>query len=87
MYRLKFNISEKAADCEKYFWFQGVRGEEMEFFIDLQNVETLNGVNDIKHKLNISDLGAGEHEMKIVVKAHMNLDSGIINKVSLIINS
>lgn len=87
MYRLKFNISEKAAGCEKYFWFEGVRGEEMEFFIDLQNVETLNGVNDIKHKLNISDLGAGEHEMKIVVKAHMNLDSGIINKVSLIINS
>ncbi len=86
MYRVKFNVPASQKSEKKYFWFEGIRGEEIGFFIDGRLVETVRDANDIKYNLPFDVDDNNEHEMRIVVKAYPGLDSGIINIVALRMN-
>ena len=83
MYRARFKLPANQIDKKNYFWFEGVRGEAVDFFIDKKPVMHIENAQDIKLNLEFVTCGGTDHELRIVVKGIGDNDSGIINKVSL----
>lgn len=83
MYRAKFRIPEVGGDGTKYFWFEGVRGANVEFFVDGKLVMAISDAEDVKINVPFDATAEDEHELRIVVEAKSDNDSGIVNKVSL----
>ena len=70
-------------DGTKYFWFEGVRGANVEFFVDGKLVMAISDAEDVKINVPFDATAEDEHELRIVVEAKSDNDSGIVNKVSL----
>lgn len=83
MYRARFKLSKAQIGIKNYFWFEGVRGETIDFFVDKKPVKHLDNAQDIKLNVEFTAEAEGDHELRIVVKGIGDNDSGIINKVSL----
>ncbi len=83
MYRLKFSVPKSGNCLTKYFWFEGIRANLIEFFIDGILIDKLENAEDIKYSLPFSAESGSEHELRIVVQAASNDNSGILNKVTL----